>query len=151
VDSEGPEAAGSVAAVDAPKPLPLLTDTNRFFWTSGEDGVLRFLRCRSCGAFVHPPTPGCRACLGDDLAPEAVSGRARVVGWTVDHQPWHPAFPPPYVIAVVALEEDPAVRLTTNLVDVDPDDVGLGTPVEVVFEHHDDVWLPLFRPVGADR
>ena len=35
---------------------------------------------------------------------------------------------------------------TTNLVDVVPDDVHSGMPVEVVFDHHDDVYLPLFRP-----
>lgn len=137
------------------RPLPLLTEDNRFFWTSGEDGRLRFLRCRSCGAFVHPPTAGCRVCLGTELAPEPVSGRARVQGWTVNHQPWHPAFEPPYVIAIVAIDEDPTVRLTTNLVDVDPDAVTVGMEVEVTFVHEaatdggGDVWVPLFRPAGA--
>ncbi len=46
------------------------------------------------------------------------------------------------------------MRLTTNLVDVDPDAVHIGMPVEVVFEDHDPVFLPLFRPCdeqpGAD-
>lgn len=128
------------------RPLPALDLWNEFFWTSGADGVLRFLRCRDCRTFVHPPRPACRACGGSDLAPEAVSGRARLLGWTVNHQMWHPAFEPPYVVAVVAIEEDPSVRLTTNLVDVEPDDLALDLPVEVAFEQHDDVWLPLFRP-----
>ena len=34
-----------------------------------------------------------------------------------------PTFPPPYVIAVVALAEDPSVRLTTNIVGCDVGDV----------------------------
>ena len=38
------------------------------------------------------------------------------------------------------------MRLTTNLVDVEPEDVDAGMPVEVVFEQHEDVFLPLFRP-----
>jgi uncharacterized OB-fold protein len=129
-----------------PRTLPALDLWDEFFWTSGADGVLHFLRCRSCRTFLHPPRPACRVCGGSDLAPEAVSGRARVVGWTVNHQMWHPAFEPPYAIAVVAIDEDPSVRLTTNLVDVDPDLITLDMPVEVAFEHHDDVWLPLFRP-----
>lgn len=129
------------------RPLPLLTDTNRFFWTAGADDALRFLRCDACRAWAHPPQPACRACGGTELTPQAVSGRATVVGWTVNHQPWHPAFPPPYVIAVVAIDEDPDVRLTTNLVEVDPDAVSIGLEVEVVFQPEDDVWLPLFRPV----
>ena len=131
----------------ATRPLPLLTETNRFFWTSGADGKLRFLRCRECEAWAHPPQPVCRACGGTDLAPQPVSGRAKVRGWTLNHQPWHPAFPPPYLIAVVAIVEDEDVRLTTNLVDIAHDEVAVGMEVEVVFEPADDVWLPLFRPV----
>jgi uncharacterized OB-fold protein len=132
---------------DPAVPLPLLTDLNRFFWTSGADHVLRFLRCGSCGAWVHPPQPRCRDCGGSAVEPAAVSGRARVVGWTVNHQPWHPAFTPPYVLAVVAIDEDHDVRLTTRLIDTDPDEVEIGLAVEVVFEQADDVWLPLFRPI----
>jgi uncharacterized OB-fold protein len=39
--------------------------------------------------------------------------------------------------------------LTTNLVDIEPEDVRIGMPVEVVFEDHDPVFLPLFRPVTS--
>jgi uncharacterized OB-fold protein len=41
------------------------------------------------------------------------------------------------------------MRLTTNILDVDPADVSIGMPVEVRFEHHDDVWIPVFVPGGA--
>jgi len=69
-----------------------------------------------------------------------------VLGWTINHQPWHPAFPPPYVIAVVAMAEDEGVRLTTNIVDVDHEQLFVGMEVDVVFHQDDDVWIPLFRP-----
>jgi uncharacterized OB-fold protein len=49
-------------------------------------------------------------------------------------------------VAVVGLEEAPHVHLTTRLVDVTPDGVRIGMPVEVTFEAAEDVWLPLFRP-----
>jgi acetyl-CoA acetyltransferase len=71
-----------------------------------------------------------------------------VVGYTINQHQWHPDLPPPYAIAVVALAEDPSVRLTTNIVGCDPGDVGIGLPVAVRFEHLDDVWLPLFEPTG---
>lgn len=129
------------------RPLPALDECNEFFWTAGANGELRFLRCTRCRAFVHPPQPACRVCGATELATEAVSGRARVAGWTVNHQLWHPAFAPPYIIGVVAIEEDRSVRLTTNLVDVEPDELVLDLSVEVTFEHHQDVWLPMFRPV----
>jgi acetyl-CoA acetyltransferase len=80
-----------------------------------------------------------------------VSGRATVVGFTINSQPWLPNFDlePPYVIANVALAEDPSVRLTTNIVGCDPEHVSIGQEVAVRFEQHEDVWLPLFEPTGA--
>ncbi len=78
-----------------------------------------------------------------------MSGRATVVGFTVNHHQWIPGFEVPYSIAIVALEEDPSVRLTTNVVGCDPDDVHIGQEVTVRFEQHEDVWLPLFEPTGT--
>jgi uncharacterized OB-fold protein len=48
----------------------------------------------------------------------------------------------------VSLEEQPSVRLSTNLIDVEADDVHIGLEVAVVFEGIDDVSIPLFRPVA---
>jgi acetyl-CoA acetyltransferase/uncharacterized OB-fold protein len=128
------------------RPLPQLTPANEWFWTSGADGTLRVQGCRDCDALVHPPVPICPACRSRAWEPRAVSGRATVVGFTVDQHLWHPAFEPPYVIANVALDEDPSVRLTTNIVDVEPDLVHIGQRVAVRFEQCEDVWLPLFAP-----
>ena len=128
--------------------LPRLDPDNEFFWTSGKDGVLRFLRCTSCRQFIHPPVPLCSACLGDDLAHEPVSGRATVHSFTVNHQQWIPGSEP-YVIGLVSIEEQPDVRLMTNLVDCEPDETLIGSVVEVTFEQHDDIFLPLFRPASA--
>ena len=126
------------------RPLPQLTPETEFFWTSGKDGVLRFRRCADCGALQHPPGPICRDCGSSDLAPDRVAGKGVVVGFTVNHHRWSPAFPPPYVVAIVALDEDPRIRLTTNLVGVDPSEVEVGQRVEVRFEQVEDVWLPIF-------
>jgi len=129
--------------------LPKLSDDVAFFWTSGQEGVLRFLHCNACGDFVHPPAPVCRRCLSRDLSPEAVSGRGHVETFTVNHQQWIPGSDT-YIIAWVSIDEQPDVRLTTNLVDVDPADVRIGMPVRVVFEHVEDVWFPLFTPIEED-
>ena len=126
--------------------LPRVTDENRHFWTGGADGELRFLRCRACGWWLHPPAPICPSCLGRDLAVEAASGRATVHTFTVNHQPWYPGLDPPYVVAIVELPEQPGLRLTTNLVGCGPDDVTIGMDVRACFEQYDDVWLPFFEP-----
>jgi len=129
------------------RPLPQLRPETEFFWTSGADGVLRFQHCDACERIVHPPGPGCPGC-GGELRVREVSGRGTVVGFTINHQQWLPEMTPPYVVALVALEESPLVRLTTLLVDIEPEAVAIGLPVAVQFEAHEDVWLPLFAPTG---
>ena len=131
------------------RPLPELTLTNEWFWTSGEDGQLRIQGCSDCGALVHPPVPICQVCRSRQRAPTVVSGRGTVVGFTVNQHQWSPAFEPPYAIANVALDEDPSVHLTTTVVGCDPYDVHVGQKVSVRFEHQDDIWLPLFEPTGG--
>jgi uncharacterized OB-fold protein len=52
------------------------------------------------------------------------------------------------VLAIVELAEGP--RMMTTLVDVDPERVAIGMPVEVTFRDvSDTVALPLFRPAEA--
>jgi acetyl-CoA acetyltransferase/uncharacterized OB-fold protein len=137
-----------VAYAPAVRPLPQLTPFNEWFWTSGADGRLRVQGCLDCKAVVHPPVPICPVCRSRSWAPTEVSGRATIVGFTVNQHQWLPGFEPPYVIAVVALAEDPTVRLTTNIVGCDPDEVRIGQEVRVRFEQHEDVWLPLFERTG---
>jgi len=135
---------------DAPfRILPEVTPANEHFWRGGAHDELRFLRCRPCREWIHPPSPVCPRCLAKDVAPEAVSGRARVLTFTVNHQLWIPGFPPPYVIAIVELPEQVGLRLTTNLVGIAPEDVRIDMDVRVVFEQHGDVYLPLFAPVTS--
>jgi uncharacterized OB-fold protein len=131
------------------RPLPQLTPVNEWFWTSGADGHLRIQGCDDCRKLVHPPTPVCPACGSRSWSPTVVSGRATVVGFTVNEQQWLPGFEPPYAIANVALAEDETVHLTTNVVGCDPGDVHVGQEVTVRFEQDEDVWLPLFEPTGA--
>ena len=136
---------------DAPpgRPLPAVTAETEFFWTSGADGLLRFQECESCDALIHPPQPVCRYCRGHRLRIRVVSGRATLIGFTVSRRFTVPGLPTPYVVAQVAIEEDPRVRLTTNVVDGDPDRLELGMPMEVLFDHVEDVWLPQFRPAAV--
>lgn len=127
--------------------LPRLDDMNRFFWTAGAEGVLRFQRCSDCRRYVHPPIPACPFCDGGQLVPEEVSGRASLHSFTVNHQQWIPGSEH-YVIGLVSIEEQEDVRLTTNIVECDVDELRIGMDLEVVFEENDDVWLPLFRPTS---
>jgi len=126
--------------------LPAVTPENEHFWQGGADGELRMLGCNGCRTLIHPPAPLCPTCLGRDLAVRALSGRGRVYSYTVNRQPWIPGFDPPYVVAIVELEEQPGLRLTTNIVHCAPEDVRIGQPVKVCFEQWEEVYLPLFEP-----
>src|SRR3546814_14413618 len=70
--------------------LPALDATNRFYWTSGQDGVLRMLRCQSCGFWLHPPRPICPECLSKALAPEVLTGRGEIFSFTLNAKSWGP-------------------------------------------------------------
>jgi uncharacterized protein len=127
--------------------LPALTRETTAFWTAGETGALMIHRCRSCSRLFHPPAPVCFRCRSVNVGPDRVSGHARVATFSINVHQWFPGFPPPYVVAIVELDDDPDVRLTTNIVGCPVDEVVIGMPVAVVFERRDDVWIPLFRPV----
>ncbi len=83
-----------------------------------------------------------------------MSGRGTVFSWVVVSHAFLPQFRAkvPFVSALVALEEDPAVRLATELVDCTADGVAFDMPVEVVFRPltfagvDGSVTAPLFRP-----
>ena len=124
--------------------LPTTEELSGFFWTGGADGRLRFLRCSDCNYFIHPPAPYCPDCGGRDTAPGVVSGRGTVYSFTVNHQPWDGSTEP-YIIAVVEMDEQPGLRLMTNVVDVPVHEVRIGMTVEVVFEDHGRVCVPVFR------
>ena len=132
--------------------LPQLTPENEHFWRGGAQGKLIFLRCGACAHLVHPPSPVCPQCLSRELAPAVVSGRATLLTYTVNHHPWIPGFPPPYVIAIVEIEEQAGLRLTTNLVGCEEKDIAIGMALRVRFEDlGEGVFLPLFEPASALR
>src|SRR5689334_2050460 len=119
--------------------LPRVTEGNEHFWRGGAEGELRFLRCQDCQYWIHPSQPRCPVCLSKNLAPEAVSGDATIFTYTINVQNWGiPTYEPPYVIAIVELPEQDGLRLTTNILGCAPEDVRIGMPVRVTFEHHDE-------------
>jgi uncharacterized OB-fold protein len=129
--------------------MPAVSDRNRHFWTGGREGKLQFQRCNQCKYYLHPPGVICPKCRSKDIGVEAVSGRAEVLTFSVNVQPWMPGLEPPFVLAIVGMPEQEGLRLTTNIVNCDPYSVTIGMPVQVLFEPHvdEEVWIPLFEPV----
>lgn len=129
--------------------LPKLVPETEHFWKGGAEGELRFLRCSDCKLYIHPPSPLCPDCLGKKLEVEAVSGRAHLLTYTINHQAWIPGVPLPYAIAIVEIVEQQGLRLMTNIVNCPIEEIEIGMPLRVVFEEYEDIFLPLFEPEKA--
>jgi hypothetical protein len=126
--------------------VPELTPISGDFWSGGAHGELRIQRCQACGYWIHPPTEICPNCLSRELAAEATSGKGTLFSFAVSHQAAGPGVPVPYTIALVELPEQAGLRVLSNLVNCEPADTRVEMPVRVVFEQHDDVFVPLFEP-----
>jgi len=87
--------------------------------------------CERCGARLFPPRDICPQC-GEPAAPSyTFSGRGEVYSFSTLYQaPQGYEEYVPYTVALIKLEEGPLV--TAQLTDVDPDQVRIGMPVEMV-------------------
>ena len=128
-----------------PRPLPDVTPETERFWTAAAEG--RLPRCEDCGLVFYYPRAHCPDCLGDDIEWIEADGTGEVYSYTVLEriEGW-PEEHLPVVTAFVELVEGP--RAMTNVVECDPDEVEVGTPVEVTFvpTEDDDVAVPVFSP-----
>jgi uncharacterized OB-fold protein len=128
-----------------PRMVPELTDANRPFWNGGERGELVLPRCERCDRWLDPGSERCDRCERTPVQ-AMTSGRGTVFAHTVNAQAWNPDLPVPYVVALVELDEQADLRLPTNIVGCEPDEVRTGMAVRVLFEHQGEAWVPLFEP-----
>jgi uncharacterized OB-fold protein len=133
----------------AQRPVPVVTPETTHFWAGTRRGELLLQECTPCAATYFPPRPFCPTCSSRDVHVVQASGRATLASYIVSHLP-APGFEPPYVIAIVQLQEGP--RMLTNVVDCaqSPEALELDMPLEVTYSQMtDEITLPLFRPEGG--
>jgi uncharacterized OB-fold protein len=135
--------------------LPAVDEVNEPFW----EGARRGQQCAETGRLIFPPRPMSPWSPHTEPTWTRVSGRGTIWSFVVPHPPLLPQFAAlaPYNVILVALDEDPRVRLVGNLVrsagaainEVDPRAIEIGAPVRVVFERvSDEFHLP--RWVASD-
>ena len=122
------------------------------FWEGCARGELLVQRFTASGNLVIPPRPMDPVSRTLEYEWVPMSGRGTIWSFAVPHPPLLPAYSElaPYNVVVVALDEDPGLRLVGNLVaredgpinEVDPASIEIGEPVRVVFQRVDDVTLP---------
>jgi uncharacterized protein len=137
-------------------PLPDTADAlTEPFYAAAAAGQLQIPRCATCGEFVWYPEETCPR-DGGGLEWTRVAGRGTLFSWVVVERAFLPAFADkvPFVTALVALTEDPSVRIPTYIVDADPASLRADAPVEVVFRELSfstvpdrSVVVPMFRLV----
>jgi uncharacterized OB-fold protein len=124
-----------VAITRADFPLPDVHDPlTAPFFAAAARGALAIPRCATCDRFVWYPESPCPGC-GRNPEWTDVSGRGSLFSWAVVRRPFLPAFAEmvPFVTGLVALTEDPAVRVATLVVGSDPDSLVPDAPVRAVF------------------
>lgn len=125
-------------------PAPVMGIYDRKMWETIHARHWQLQCCDACGAFQYPPAPGCSSCLSMAMTWKPLSGRARLVTWTVFHRQYLPAYPAPYNVIAVKLEEGPI--FISNLEESMPDATSIGKNVELVYSTMaDGVVLPRFK------
>ncbi len=129
------------------RPQPPEDETSRPFWEATRTRRLLYQWCTVCDRPVFFPRDICPGCLGSTLEWRESSGRGTVYTFSNVHRPQMPNFalPAPYTVALIELAE--GVRLMSNVVNCDPEQVRVGMAVKVTWERLDDGrHLPQFEP-----
>ncbi len=137
-------------------PLPdieNLPDYERGFWEAARSHELGIQQCSDCKKFRHLPTPMCPSCYSLEYGWTKMSGRGTVYSHLIVRHPVHRALrekeQTPYNICLIELEEQEGLRIVSNVLNIAPEDLNIGMPVEVTFMPTVDdptVVLPLFIP-----
>jgi uncharacterized OB-fold protein len=128
-------------------PEPIVMWDNMGFWEGINKHELVFQKCKQCGAWIHPPRPTCPSCRSFEREWARSSGKGTVYSWVTYLESPHPAFKAPFSVVLVELEE--GLKLISNMVDVAPEEISIGMPVEVVFDEiTEGLTLPKFRKSG---
>lgn len=132
------------------KPVPVPDALSQAFWAGAREHKLVIQRCGYCSRYAHPPVVVCQDCRNPQprFAPAAVSGKGRILSWTIMRDSFIPSFKGdvPFAIGLVELAEQKGIRLIARLLDGPDAAYRLDAPVEVVFEDvAADTTLPQFR------
>jgi uncharacterized OB-fold protein len=118
------------------RPIPVPDELTMEFWAAAREHRLAFQRCKHCQTYAHPPVLFCKGC-GELENPSfefvPVSGRARIVNWTVMHDSMVKGFKPPWVIVLVEFPEQRHLFYVSILEDTDSPKLKIGADVEVIF------------------
>ena len=120
-----------------PKQSPVPDKVDQGFWEACNEGRLVIQYCHECDMLQHPPQETCAQCgSGNHLEWREVSGRGTIYTYAVMYD--NPVVllfdDQPFNVAVIALEDDPGIKMLSHLPGTPVDEVPIGAPVKLVFE-----------------
>lgn len=130
------------------RPLPKFDEADTAeFWAATKECEFRYQQCENCQKIIFYPRRVCTGCTNSQLAWKVSKGLGRVYTFSIVRLSYHPFFKQqlPYVVAWIDLDEGP--RILSNVVGCDADDVKIGAEVKLEWEVHEDLNIPLFKPV----
>jgi len=93
---------------------------------------LEAYKCKSCGKVFFPKRLICDECSSRDFEPAPHSDKGKLLTYTVIRTgPQGFQTQTPYVVGVVELEN--GTRLTTQVVDIEPEDAKIGMKLRMAF------------------
>lgn len=125
-----------------PRPYPQPDRDTATFWDAQNKHELKFQRCTQCGAVRYVVGPLCPECHSFDHEWIASSGRGTIYSYTVVRHQTHPAFPAPYTMLLVEMEEGPRVIAQLRASEVTA--AKIGASVHVEWEDLPNQSLPVF-------
>ena len=121
---------------------------NGWWWEGVERGELLIQKCRGCGMLRHTPRPMCGNCRSLEWEAVVSEGKGTVYSYVVLHHPKFPGYEYPIVCALIDLDD--GVRMMSNIVGCQPQEVSIGMRVAVSIEMVDAATkLPVFRAAGS--
>jgi len=134
----------------ANRPRPAVGADTAPFWEFARAHELRLQTCTRCEQRRWPPGPVCPSCWSADAEWTPVSGRGVLQSWVTFRREYHPAFPVPYTVGLVELEEGP--RLEGMLLDTPLEALRWRLPVRLVWQERDDGFaVPAFAASGESE
>lgn len=120
-------------------------------WQAAADERVTAPQCGACGTFRMQPTPFCPACLSQAVNWPTLSGRGTLYSYTFARHPRDPERG--YCVAVIEPDDAPGIRIISNIVQADSDELAIGLALEVASFQllAGSFGLPLFRPVRPAR
>jgi len=135
---------------DSKRPLPSEKEHDtREFWAATKQQEFKYQQCLNCNTVIFYPRAHCTGCTSGKLEWKKSKGQGTVYSFSIVRQSYHPFFRNlvPYVVAWIDMDEGP--RILSNVVGLaDPGkDLAIGEKVQVEWEQHETLSIPLFRPM----